>query len=201
MRVCSVLLLFFSSLIFSQDKWQQHVEYEIDIKMDVSGFTFDGEQKLIYTNNSHDTINKVYYHLFFNAFQPGSQMDIRSRTIKDPDRRVGGRIFELEEKDFGKLTIISLKQDGKNTVFEERETVLFVRLAEPLLPGEKTTLKMVFKGQVPLQIRRSGKLNKEGVDLTMTQWYPKLAEYDHEGWHPNPYIGMKTFITIVKYIS
>ena len=48
---------------------------------------------------------------------------------------------------------------------------------------------MVFTAQVPLQIRRSGKLNKEGVDMTMTQWFPKLAEYDYEGWHPNPYIG------------
>ena len=184
-----VLLLFVVQLSFAQSYWQQHVEYEMDINMDVSDFTFDGEQKLIYTNNSPDTITKVYYHLFFNAFQPGSQMDIRSRTIKDPDRRVGSRIFELEEKDYGKLNISSLKQDGNNTVFEERETVLFVRLAKPLMPGEKTTLKMVFEGQVPLQIRRSGKLNKEGVDLTMTQWFPKLAEYDHEGWHPNPYIG------------
>ena len=184
-----ILLLFVVQLSFAQNYWQQHVEYEMDINMDVSDFTFDGEQKLVYTNNSPDTISKVYYHLFFNAFQPGSQMDIRSRTIKDPDRRVGSRIFELEEKDYGKLNISSLKQDGKNTVFEERETVLFVRLAEPLLPGEKTTLAMVFEGQVPLQIRRSGKLNKEGVDLTMTQWFPKLAEYDHEGWHPNPYIG------------
>ena len=120
--------------------------------MDVSDFTFDGEQRLVYTNNSPDTISKVYYHLFFNAFQPGSQMDVRSRTIKDPDRRVGNRIFELEEKDYGKLSISSLKQDGKNTVFEERETVLFVRFAEPLMPGEKTTLEMVFKGQVPLQV-------------------------------------------------
>ena len=63
------------------------------------------------------------------------------------------------------------------------------RLNKPLLPGKKTELKMVFTGQVPLQIRRSGKLNKEGVHLTMTQWFPKLAEYDFEGWHPNPYIG------------
>ena len=58
-----------------------------------------------------------------------------------------------------------------------------------LLPGEKTELKHVFYRTGSFQIRRSGKLNKEGVDLTMTQWYPKLAEYDFEGWHPNPYIG------------
>ena len=157
--------------------------------MDVSDFTFNGEQELVYTNNSPDTINKVYYHLFFNAFQPGSQMDVRSRTIRDPDRRVGSRIFELEQKDYGILDVVSLKQDGKKVVFEQKETVLLARLNSPLLPGEKTTLSMVFDGQVPLQIRRSGKLNKEGVDLTMTQWFPKLSEYDEEGWHPNPYIG------------
>ena len=184
-----LFLLLFVQFSFSQNYWQQHVDYKMDINMDVSDFTFNGEQELIYTNNSPDTINKVYYHLFFNAFQPGSQMDVRSRTIRDPDRRVGSRIFELEEKDYGILDVVSLKQDGKKVVFEQKETVLLARLNSPLLPGEKTTLSMVFDGQVPLQIRRSGKLNKEGVDLTMTQWFPKLSEYDEEGWHPNPYIG------------
>ena len=184
-----LFLLFFVQFSFSQNYWQQHVDYKMDINMDVSDFTFNGKQELVYTNNSPDTINKVYYHLFFNAFQPGSQMDIRSRTIRDPDRRVGSRIFELEEKDYGILDVISLKQDGKKIVFEQKGTVLLARLNSPLLPGEKTTLSMVFDGQVPLQVRRSGKLNKEGVDLTMTQWFPKLSEYDEEGWHPNPYIG------------
>lgn len=184
-----LFLLLFVQFSFSQNYWQQHVDYKMDINMDVSDFTFNGKQELVYTNNSPDTINKVYYHLFFNAFQPGSQMDVRSRTIRDPDRRVGSRIFELEEKDYGILDVISLKQDGKKIVFEQKGTVLLARLNYPLLPGEKTTLSMVFDGQVPLQIRRSGKLNKEGVDLTMTQWFPKLSEYDEEGWHPNPYIG------------
>jgi len=184
-----LFLLLFVQFSFSQNYWQQHVDYKMDINMDVSDFTFNGEQELVYTNNSPDTINKVYYHLFFNAFQPGSQMDVRSRTIRDPDRRVGSRIFELEQKDYGILDVVSLKQEGKKVVFEQKETVLLARLNSPLLPGEKTTLSMVFDGQVPLQIRRSGKLNKEGVDLTMTQWFPKLSEYDEEGWHPNPYIG------------
>ena len=184
-----LFLLLFVQFSFSQNYWQQHVDYRMDINMDVSDFTFNGEQELVYTNNSPDTINKVYYHLFFNAFQPGSQMDVRSRTIRDPDRRVGSRIFELEQKDYGILDVVSLKQEGKKVVFEQKETVLLARLNSPVLPGEKTTLSMVFDGQVPLQIRRSGKLNKEGVDLTMTQWFPKLSEYDEEGWHPNPYIG------------
>ena len=161
----------------------------MDIDMDVSDFTFTGNQKIVYTNNSPDTINKVYYHLFFNAFRPGSQMDLRSRTIQDPDRRVGSRILGLEKKDFGELRVEFLKQNKKEVFFSEEGTILIARLNKPLLPGKKTELEMGFKGQVPLQIRRSGKLNKEGVHLTMTQWFPKLAEYDFEGWHPNPYIG------------
>ena len=127
-----LFLLLFVQFSFSQNYWQQHVDYKMDINMDVSDFTFNGKQDLVYTNNSPDTINKVYYHLFFNAFQPGSQMDVRSRTIRDPDRRVGSRIFELEEKDYGILDVVSLKQDGKKIVFEQKETLLLARLNSPL---------------------------------------------------------------------
>ena len=186
-RIIFALVLF--QLSFSQDYWQQHVDYEMNINVDVSDFTYEGDQSIVYTNNSNDTINKVYYHLFFNAFKPNSQMDVRSRTIRDPDRRVGSRIVALEEKDYGDISVSALKQDGKDVYFEVNETVLLARLNKPLLPGKKTKLEMVFTAQIPLQIRRSGKLNKEGVDMTMTQWFPKLAEFDSEGWHPNPYIG------------
>ena len=184
-----VFLLFIAQFSNSQGYWQQHVDYKMDIKVNVNDFTYTGEQELIYTNNSPDTIKKVYYHLFFNAFKPNSQMDIRSRTIKDPDSRVGSRIVALEEKDFGDLTVKSLKQDGQDLTYDVNETILLARLNKPLLPGKKTKLSMSFDAQIPLQIRRSGKISKEGVDLTMTQWFPKLAEFDFEGWHPNPYIG------------
>ena len=184
-----LVLLFVPALNIQAQYWQQHAEYYMDFKMDVSDFSFNGEQELVYTNNSPDTITKVYYHLFFNAFRPGSQMDVRSRTIRDPDRRVGSRIFELEEKDYGELNVLSLKQNGRALEISQRETILLAKLNNPLLPGEKTTLDMKFEGQVPKQIRRSGKMSKEGVHLTMTQWFPKLSEYDSEGWHPNPYIG------------
>ena len=115
-RTIFILLAF--QLSFSQNYWQQHVEYEMDIVVDVSDFTYDGDQSIIYTNNSNDTIKKVYYHLFFNAFKPNSQMDIRSRTIRDPDRRVGSRIVALEEKDFGDISVSALKQDGKDVYYE-----------------------------------------------------------------------------------
>ncbi|WP_111683236.1 M1 family metallopeptidase [Winogradskyella tangerina] len=169
--------------------WQQHVDYSMEIDMDVNTFQYKGKQKLVYTNNSPDVLNRVYYHLYFNAFQPGSEMDVRSRTIQDPDPRVKDRISKLRPNEIGYIKVKSLKQNGKVISHETVGTVLEVQLAQPIQPGEKVTFEMDFDAQVPVQIRRSGRDNKEGVALSMTQWYPKLAEYDDEGWHADPYIG------------
>ena len=170
--------------------WQQEVDYVMDIRMDVKTYRYDGIQQLRYTNHSPDTLSKVFYHLYFNAFQPDSEMDVRSRTIKDPDSRVGDRISKkLSADEIGFLHVNDLVQDGKAVAYAEEETILVVELATPLLPGDSTVFNMVFEGQVPVQIRRSGRNNKEGVDLSMTQWYPKMVEYDKDGWHPNFYIG------------
>ncbi|MEL7005394.1 MAG: M1 family metallopeptidase [Bacteroidota bacterium] len=173
----------------SQGYWQQHVNYEMEIDMDVNTHRFTGKQKLVYTNNSPDTLTKAYYHLYFNAFQPGSMMDVRSLNIADPDGRVGSRISKLNEDEIGYQHINSLKQNGKTASYKIEGTILSVILPEPILPGGKATFEMDFDGQVPIQIRRSGRDNAEGISYSMSQWYPKLAEYDYLGWHTNPYIG------------
>tara|TARA_B100000989_G_scaffold295086_1_gene275389 strand:- start:9632 stop:11434 length:1803 start_codon:yes stop_codon:yes gene_type:complete len=187
-----LFLLLFTAAVLAQPQtgyWQQQVDYTMRVDMDVKTFRYSGTQKLVYTNKSPDTLKRVFYHLYFNAFQPGSEMDVRSLSLRDPDARVGSRIGKLNEKEIGYLRATSITQDGKILFFNEEETILVVPLAVPLLPNASTTLLMVFEGQVPKQIRRSGRDSKEGVSLSMTQWYPKLAEYDHEGWHTNPYIG------------
>lgn len=173
----------------SSTYWQQKVNYEMEIDMNVDTYQYTGTQKLVYTNNSPDVLNKVYYHLYFNAFQPGSEMDVRSRTIADPDRRVGSRISKLSDSEIGFIKVNSLTQNGKKLTHTTEGTILEVTLAKPILPGASATFDMNFKGQVPVQIRRSGRNNSEGVALSMTQWYPKMAEYDFEGWHTPPYIG------------
>ena len=169
--------------------WQQHVDYDMEIDMDVNSFQYKGKQTLVYTNNSPDVLNKVYYHLYFNAFQPGSEMDVRSRNIADPDKRVGDRISKLKPNEIGFIKVNKLKQNGKKLTHKTVGTVLEVDLNKAIQPGETVTFVMDFNAQVPTQIRRSGRNNKEGVALSMTQWYPKLAEYDFEGWHADPYIG------------
>ncbi|MCP4442878.1 MAG: M1 family metallopeptidase [Aureispira sp.] len=172
-----------------EERWQQSIDYTMDIKMDVDEHQFAGTQKLVYTNNSPDQLKKVFYHLYFNAFQPGSMMDIRSRTIQDADPRVKSRIEDLDKDEIGFLKIKSLKQDGEEVKYKVEGTILEVTLAKPIEPNSSVTFDMEFDGQVPLQIRRSGRQSAEGIDYSMTQWYPKLCEYDYQGWHSNPYVG------------
>ncbi|MAL60564.1 MAG: peptidase M1 [Flavobacteriaceae bacterium] len=169
--------------------WQQKVNYKMSIDMDVTNWQYKGTQDLVYTNNSPDTLSKVFYHLHFNAFQPGSEMDVRSMTISDADPRVADRISKLSPSEIGFIKPIKLTQDGVTLSYEVVGTILEVALNQPILPGQNTTFYMEWDAQVPLQIRRSGRNNEEGVALSMTQWYPKLAEYDFQGWHADPYIG------------
>tara|TARA_R110002051_G_scaffold5441_4_gene28144 strand:+ start:4623 stop:6491 length:1869 start_codon:yes stop_codon:yes gene_type:complete len=173
--------------------WQQHVDYSMDVNVDVEKYQYSGTQKLVYTNNSPDVLSRVYYHLFFNAFQPGSEMDMRLQSVADPDGRMmadgKSRIASLSPEEMGYLRVNSLTQDNQAVSFVEEGTILVVELNKPIPPGGKTTFEMTFNGQIPLQIRRSGRNSSEGVALSMSQWYPKLAEYDFEGWHADPYIA------------
>lgn len=182
--------------------WQQHADYKMEVSMDVKNYQYKGKQELVYTNNSPDTLRKVFYHLFPNAFQPGSEMDARLHFIKDPDGRMvnkikgadgkevkQSRIETLKPNEIGYLKISDFKQDGISAQTRVSGTVLEVILPKPILPNSKTTFTLGFDGQVPVQIRRSGRNNSEGVELSMSQWYPKLAEFDFEGWHADPYIA------------
>ncbi|MFK8045127.1 MAG: M1 family metallopeptidase [Crocinitomicaceae bacterium] len=189
-KIVLILVVALSSLsAFSQAYWQQHVDYKMDINFDTKNHQYEGRQTLKYTNNSPDDLNHVYYHLYFNAFQPGSMMDVRSRTIKDPDARVGSRIQALKENEIGFQNIISLTMNGQPTEYKIVGTILEVKLPSAIKSGETAEFKMEFRAQVPIQIRRSGRNSKDGIDYSMTQWYPKMSEYDKEGWHANPYVG------------
>lgn len=188
------LLMALGSGVFAQTgRFQQAADYQMDVDMDVNTNQYTGTQVLIYTNNSPDTLDRVFYHLYYNAFQPGSMMDERSRTIADPDRRVGDRISKLNPDEIGYLRVSSLKMNGKDVEYAEVGTILEVELAEPILPNSEVKFEMSFDGQVPLQIRRSGRDSQESVRYSMSQWYPKMSEYDEQGWHANPYIGREFY--------
>ena len=205
-KIAFLITLSFANILSAQNNpnpgyWQQQADYKMEVEMDVKSFQYTGNQVLEYTNNSNDTLTKVFFHLYPNAFQPGSEMDIRLQTIKDPDKRMvksfkvadkevkESRISTLKPEQIGYLKILNFKQDGQVATTKVVGTILEVTLAKAILPKSKTVFSLNFDGQVPEQIRRSGRNSSEGVALSMTQWYPKMAEFDFEGWHADPYIG------------
>ncbi|HVF81574.1 MAG TPA: M1 family metallopeptidase [Flavisolibacter sp.] len=201
------LFLFFSFALSAQpDRWQQRVKYSMNIDMNVQTNQYKGTQKLEYWNNSPDTLSRVFFHLYWNAFQPGSMMDERSRrqgTVQiqrgekkaaDWDVRVRDRIVNLKPDEIGYQKIASVKLNGRVQKTVLHETILEVILDKPILPKSSATFDTDWEAQVPLQIRRSGRDNPgTNVRYTMTQWYPKICEYDYEGWHPTPYIAREFY--------
>jgi len=189
MKRTLILLIFYSSAIYGQTYWQQAVDYKMEVDMEVETFQYSGKQELLYTNNSPDSLKKVFYHLYYNAFQPGSEMAVRIKNGKDKNTRFKVDIDSLTLLEIGYLKVSNLQQEGVALKYDLSETILEVELSQPLGPGETTLLTMNFKGQVPKLIRRAGRNSKEGVALSMAQWYPKMAEYDYEGWNAEPYLG------------
>ena len=187
-KLILLVFSFFSTSIFAQH-WQQEVDYNMSVHLDTETAVYKGVQKLVYTNNSPETLKKVFYHLYFNAFQPGSDMAIRLKNGGDKNRRFKISLDTLSKDQSGYLKVFNLKQDGKIVSTKESETILEVTLNEPLTSGESTVLELEFEGHVPDVIRRAGKNSEEGVAFSMAQWYPKLSEYDVDGWNTDPYTG------------
>ncbi len=197
-----LFLLSAINAIAQPERWQQAVKYTINVEVDTLTNRFAGKEKLEYTNNSTDKLDKVFYHLYWNAFQPNSSMDVRSRELgkivnngrQDWDGRVKDRILNLKEDERGYQQIVSLKMNGVAQPFTYHETILEVNLQKPILPKSTVVFEIEFNAQVPLQVRRSGRDNPQtGVKYSMSQWYPKMCEYDYEGWHPTPYIAREFY--------
>ena len=194
--------LYLQTTLGQPDRWQQRVKYVMNVDVNVTLNQFKGKQRLEYTNNSPDTLNRVFYHLYWNAFQPGSMMDSRSRELgaqsvndhPDWDGRVKDRILHLKPDEIGYQKVLSLKMNGLPQSYKEEETILEVNLNKPILPRTTVIFEMEFEAQVPLQVRRSGRDNPQTtVRYSMSQWYPKICEYDYEGWHPTPYVAREFY--------
>ena len=186
-------VFFFLGLIMFQSTkgqyWQQAVEYTMEVALDHESATYSGVQKIVYTNNSPETLNKVFYHLYFNAFKPGSEMAVRQKNSADKNTRFKVSIDSLTPKQEGYLRVSGLTQNGVLLNPIDSETILEVPLHASIAPGESAIFELSFEGHVPDVIRRAGKNSREGIAFSMAQWYPKIAEYDREGWNADPYTG------------
>jgi len=169
--------------------WQQSVDYTMSVSLDEKTSNYSGKQKLIYKNNSPETLHKVFYHLYFNAFQPGSEMAVQLKNSPDKNTRFDVNLDSITKDQQGFLKVENLTQDGALVKTVDSETILEVILNRPIDPGDSSVFELSFRGHVPDVIRRAGKNSSEGVAFSMAQWYPKMAEYDLEGWNADPYIG------------
>jgi len=207
LSIVGIAILAIVSTVSAQaDRWQQHIDYKINAALNVQTNIVKGTENIVYTNNSPDTLRKIYFHMYWNAFQPNSVMDLRSRELgkttftsrrgtqmQDWDPRVRDRIQQLKPEEIGYQRISQITIAGKAQQLIDHETILEVVLTQAILPKSSVSLILNFEAQVPKQIRRSGRDNAEGVRFSMSQWYPKMVEYDYQGWNTNPYIAREFY--------
>ena len=194
-KFLAIFIFAFGLFSAQQDAYyQQYARYKMNIDVDAANFTYHGKQEIQYTNNSPDELSVVYFNLYWNAFKPGSIMDQRVQNQgKNADGRLAengvSRLSTIPAGEEGSQKINWLKQNGKEVKFEVQGTIMKVYLNEKIKPNSSTSFTMDWDSVIPKQIRRSGRNNREGVDMTMTQWYPKIAEYDYDGWATFDYVG------------
>jgi hypothetical protein len=199
----SICCLFFIAIINAQaDYWQQRIKYVMDVNLDVNTHKINGKQIVTYTNNSPDTLSKIFIHLFWNAFKPNSMMDVSSRSteglvlgkssdgsdITDFDHRFKKRIIDLTPEEQGYCNVVKFIFNGKQQEVKVHETILEVDLDKNILPRTTVVFNTEFECKTPKLTRRSGRESPEGIAYSMGQWYPKVAEYDYMGWHADQYI-------------
>ncbi|UCE17730.1 MAG: M1 family metallopeptidase [Gemmatimonadota bacterium] len=162
--------------------WQQAVVYTIRVSLDTHEEKLTGHEILMYTNNSPDTLYEVHFHLYQNAFQPGSYLDNKFRS------RHNYTLADLNGEDRGWIQISHLRNGSGDLLAQETDnTIMRVPLNRPLPPGEQAAFEMDFVTKIG---KRAWRINAQGGQFVISQWYPKICVYDDcGGWHTDQHFG------------
>lgn len=188
----SLTLFFISSItlsVFSQKYWQQEVNYNIKVKLDDENHTLKGFESFVYVNNSYDTLNFIYVHLWPNAYlnentKLSKQLsEAGNDALRFSDTINRGKIYDLDFK---------LGNEKLTVIFEDAyPDICKLLLPYSLLPGERIEITTPFSVKIPSgEISRLGHI---GQSYQITQWYPKPAVYDKNGWNQIPYLNQGEF--------
>lgn len=171
--------------------WQQDVAYSIQASIDEKTDIITGTEELTYQNNSPDTLHEVYFHLYQNAFQPGSYAD----KLNDGNQ-VHASFGKYEKQGLGtKVTRISI--DRTNVDFTLDNTILKIVLMKPLLPGKRMTFSIDFNtyfdnGSMRRRMKLFTTFNQKHYDGV--HWYPRICVYDsHFGWETAQHLGKEFY--------
>ncbi|SVC09595.1 uncharacterized protein METZ01_LOCUS262449, partial [marine metagenome] len=188
MKSTFLLLINISLLFGAKDYFQQHVAYTIEVTLDDSAHTLHANEKIIYTNNSPDTLQFIWFHLWPNAYK-----NTETAFAKQGERFLSTRFLFSDEEDRGYIDSLDFSVDGVDAKWDyhsEWIDVAKVELPVKLAPGGQTVIETPFFVKLPEVFSRLGHTGKH---YEITQWYPKPAVYDHLGWHPMPYLDMGEF--------
>lgn len=186
--VCSFMLY---SPLFSQNSkpyFQQEVNYKIAVRLDDSLHMLYGEVELRYTNNSGDTLHFIYMHLWPNAYKNNT-----TALAKQLVRNNNSRFQFAGEEARGWIDSLNFADKKGALTWDyhpEHSDICKVILREPLYPGSSTTIATPFTVKLPGDFSRLGHV---GRSYQISQWYPKPAVYDREGWHAMPYLDLGEF--------
>ena len=184
-----LLLLVFSNRALSQDYWQQEVNYKISVRLDDERHMLHATEEFEYINHSPDTLNELYIHLWPNAYKNG-QSALAEQMLEDGD----DGLLNVSNEDCGFIDSLAFQINGTKVnykIFNGHEDIVVLPLVKPLLPGESIQVATPFRVKVPSgSISRLGHI---GQSYQITQWYPKPAVYDKNGWNPMPYLNQGEF--------
>ncbi|WP_336515628.1 M1 family metallopeptidase [Pollutibacter soli] len=168
--------------------WQQYLKYDIDVKLDDSLKTLDGYLKLIYRNNSPDTLSFIWFHLWPNAYK-------NDRTALTDQTLENGRtdFYFAPANRRGYINRLDFRINDEPQKLEDHPSdidIVKMILEKPLGPGEEVLITTPYHVKLPYNYSRGGYYQKT---FQITQWYPKPAVYDRHGWHEMPYLDQGEF--------
>ena len=188
-RGLSVLFIFFPFSLFAQDYFQQEVNYEIHVSLDDEQHQLHASESIEYINNSSSTLTFIWFHIWPNAYKDGKSA-LAKQMRQDDDLE----LYFSNYRDRGWIDSLDFQVNGQKARMEidhRNQDICRIFLNEPLLPGERITITTPFRVQIPKGIfSRLGHLDQA---YQITQWYPKPAVYDKNGWHQMPYLGQGEF--------
>jgi len=168
--------------------WQQQVNHTIDVSLNDKEHTLDGFEKIEYVNNSPDTLRFIWFHLWPNAYKNDKT------AFSDQLLENGNTNFYFSNSEQkGYINRLDFKINGITAITEDHPRhidILKVILPSALAPGQRITITTPFHVKLPYNFSRGG---HDGQNYQATQWYPKPAVYDKNGWHPMPYLDQGEF--------
>lgn len=171
-----------------QASWQQEVDYHINVKLDDVNHQIEGYERLVYTNKSPNNLDTIYFHIWPNAYK-NTQTAFAKQHLGN-----GSLDFQYAPlQDRGEIRNLAFKIDGQEVRWEydpEHIDICYLIPNSPISPGQQIVITTPFLVQIPHTFSRLGHI---GQDYQMTQWFPKPAVYDVNGWHPMPYLDLGEF--------